>query len=298
MSNVVPFVFKDDLVRVVEKNGEPWFVGNDVCRVLEIKNSRDAFKRLDEDEKGVGTADTLGGVQEVVIVSEAGIFRLTFSSRKPQAEEFKRWLAHEVLPALRRDGFFAVKGAEARPSGPPSRGDLIADANLDARVGAIRLGARLFGLDRARLMWAQFGLPTPPAAAAIGVADSRRCLAQLLAFRPEAAGGAVHELIERAVYEADELAAMSLRVIGIEPMDDAASPGFVVGNQARAVVAVFEDGEWAGDWRRALRRLPGAVPSGRYQFEGRQMRGTFIPASYLDVIDDGGDPRWSDLPMP
>jgi len=124
MSNIVPFVFKDSLVRAVEKDGELWFVGKDVCAVLEIKKHHQALDRLDPDERGTCTTGTPGGIQEMIVVSEPGVFRLIFRSRKPQAEEFMRWLAHEVLPALRKHGFFGMKGVassdtlrrEARPS--------------------------------------------------------------------------------------------------------------------------------------------------------------------------------------
>lgn len=91
-------------VRSIVKDGEPWFVAADVCRALDVGNSRQALTRLDEDEKGVISNDTLGGRQEMSIVSEAGLYSLVLGSRKPEAKLFKRWITHEVIPAIRKHG--------------------------------------------------------------------------------------------------------------------------------------------------------------------------------------------------
>ena len=93
---------------IVSDDGGPWFVASDVCAALEIRNSRMALRRLDEDEKGVRKIDTLGGEQEVNIISEPGLYRLIWRSNKPAAREFVRWLAHEVLPAIRKTGHYAL----------------------------------------------------------------------------------------------------------------------------------------------------------------------------------------------
>ena len=100
-------IFKNDQfgeVRTVELNGEPWFVSADVCRALEIRNSRAALTRLDDDEKGVALTDTLGGKQEMTIVNEPGLYGLVLGSRKPEAKAFKRWIKHDVLPSIRKTG--------------------------------------------------------------------------------------------------------------------------------------------------------------------------------------------------
>jgi prophage antirepressor-like protein len=91
--------------------GEPWFVAKDVFEVLGIANHNDAMSRLDQDEKGVGTADTLGGKQQVGIVNESGLYSLVFQSRKPAAVKFRKWVTGEVLPALRKYGQYAVPGS-------------------------------------------------------------------------------------------------------------------------------------------------------------------------------------------
>ena len=93
-------------VRVVDKDGDPWFVAKDVCDCLDIGNSRQALTYLDEDEKGVTTNDTLGGVQEMSIVSESGLYSLILRSRKPEAKTFKRWIVRDVLPSIRKTGSY------------------------------------------------------------------------------------------------------------------------------------------------------------------------------------------------
>lgn len=95
-------------VRTVLQNGEPWFVAVDVCLALEIQNSRDALTRLDEDEKGIVSTDTLGGKQKMAIVNETGLYTLVLGSRKPEAKSFKRWITHEVIPSIRKTGGYVA----------------------------------------------------------------------------------------------------------------------------------------------------------------------------------------------
>lgn len=110
MSNVT--VFENEMfgnVRVVEINGEPWFVGKDVCNCLDIRNSRDAIARLDNDEKNtVVLTDGTPGNPNKTVVSEPGLYTLVLSSRKPEAKEFKRWVVHEVIPSIRKHGVYAT----------------------------------------------------------------------------------------------------------------------------------------------------------------------------------------------
>ena len=89
-------------VRVVEQDGEPWWILNDVCAVLDVKSPRSVAARLDDDEKGVRKTDTLGGEQEMTIINEPGLYSVILRSNKPEAKEFKRWLTHEVIPSIRK----------------------------------------------------------------------------------------------------------------------------------------------------------------------------------------------------
>lgn len=94
--------------RIIDQNGEPWFVLADVARELEIANSRDAASRLDEDEKDVVITDTLGGSQKMTIINESGLYSLILTSRKPEAKRFKKWVTSEVLPSIRKTGAFGA----------------------------------------------------------------------------------------------------------------------------------------------------------------------------------------------
>lgn len=111
MSDLAVFTYSDLDVRTVVRDGEPWFVAADVCTVLEIRNNRDALVGLDDDEKGVATADTLGGPQQVAVINEPGLYSLILRSRKPEAKAFKRWITHEVLPAIRQTGRYETAPA-------------------------------------------------------------------------------------------------------------------------------------------------------------------------------------------
>lgn len=91
-------------VRCVNRDGDSWFVGNDICDALDLGNPRSSLALLDDDEKGVYTVDTPGGKQGMAVISEAGLYSLILRSRKPEAKAFKRWVTHEVLPAIRKHG--------------------------------------------------------------------------------------------------------------------------------------------------------------------------------------------------
>lgn len=102
------FDYRGQNVRIVTLDGEPWFVAADACGVLDLTNSRMVLDRLDDDEKGVSSIDTLGGPQEMAIVNEPGLYSLILGSRKPEAKAFKRWVTHEVLPAIRKTGAYVA----------------------------------------------------------------------------------------------------------------------------------------------------------------------------------------------
>lgn len=104
MSQIVPFTFHANQVRVINREGEPWFVLSDVCQVLAIGNPSDAAKRLDPEEKGVENVDTLGGKQSATVINESGLYSLIMTSRKPEAKAFKKWVMGEVLPSIRKTG--------------------------------------------------------------------------------------------------------------------------------------------------------------------------------------------------
>lgn len=122
-TEIRPFDFNGSEVRIVTRDGEPWFVAADVCRILEIANNRDAVTSLEDDEKGVAITDTLGGSQKVQIISESGLFALIFKSRKAEAVKFRKWVTSEVLPQIRKTGGYNL------PKTFPEALRLLADAS-------------------------------------------------------------------------------------------------------------------------------------------------------------------------
>lgn len=99
-------------VRVLEREGEPWFVGKDVANMLGYQNSRKALAdHVDEEDKGVTKCDTLGGMQDTVIINESGLYSLILRSQLPEAKAFKRWITHEVIPSIRKTGGY-IQGQE------------------------------------------------------------------------------------------------------------------------------------------------------------------------------------------
>ena len=113
MSNLAVFDYNNNSVRIVEKNGEPWFVAKDLCAILEIKNVGDALNRLDSDEKQELTGQQVIGLTDnpnitrLSVVSESGMYALVLSSRKPEAKPFRKWVTAEVLPSIRKTGQYA-----------------------------------------------------------------------------------------------------------------------------------------------------------------------------------------------
>lgn len=116
--NDVTIFRKDEFgaVRAVTLEGEPWFVAADVCRALGLGNSSMAVSKLDDDEKmTLSLTDShsgqRGGAQMATIINEPGLYALVLSSRKPEAKAFKRWITHEVIPAIRKTGGY-IAGQE------------------------------------------------------------------------------------------------------------------------------------------------------------------------------------------
>ncbi len=104
---IQPFSFEGRYaVRAFEREGEPWFVAIDVCKALDIKDTTQAIERLDEDERGRCDVPTGGGIQSAICVNESGLYHLIFTSRKPEAEAFRKWVTSEVLPSIRKHGAY------------------------------------------------------------------------------------------------------------------------------------------------------------------------------------------------
>ncbi len=103
------FTFSAQTLRVILRDGEPWFVAADLLETLTL--DRKALERLDDDEKGVNTIHTPGGQQEMTVINESGLYSLILTSRKPEAKKFKKWVTSEVLPAIRKTGRYVAPAA-------------------------------------------------------------------------------------------------------------------------------------------------------------------------------------------
>ena len=96
-------------IRVVMRDGEPWFVAKDVCECLDIDNPSQAVARLEDDERCLISNEALRANGDTTVVSEPGLYSLVLGSRKPEAKAFKRWVTHEVLPSIRKTGDYGIR---------------------------------------------------------------------------------------------------------------------------------------------------------------------------------------------
>ncbi len=120
------------------EDGTLWWVATDVCRALSIKDVSMAIKKLDDDEKGTNKIGTPGGPQELTIINEPGLYSLILRSRKPEAKIFKRWVTHDVLPAIRKTGGYIAAGAKDTDDEIMARALLVAQDTLNRRDTRIK----------------------------------------------------------------------------------------------------------------------------------------------------------------
>lgn len=146
--HIIPFSFESQAIRVVDQDGEPWFVLTDVCKILGTNNPSQAASRLDDDERGIIISDTPSGEQSLLIVNESGLWALVLRSRKPAAKRFRKWVTGEVIPSIRKHGHYAA--VDQTPA-------------LNDGISAVRETRYTFGKQAARQMWMKMGLPIVPA---------------------------------------------------------------------------------------------------------------------------------------
>lgn len=107
MSNLIPFNYSGKQIRVIEKDGQPWWVLRDVCEALGLDSPHKVSDRLEEDERNqIPITDSIGRGQYTTIVNEPGIYNVILRSDKPEAKQFKRWITHEVIPSIRKHGAY------------------------------------------------------------------------------------------------------------------------------------------------------------------------------------------------
>ncbi len=139
---LMPFDYEGREIRVVkDEQGDPWFVAADVCAALQLPETHKAVARLDDDEKDRNSIPTPGGSQSMTVVSESGLYNLVLGSRKAEAKRFKRWVTHEVLPAIRKTGSYAVPAMAALPAPTQDRvTSLLLIGEAVAKVPGVKAG--------------------------------------------------------------------------------------------------------------------------------------------------------------
>lgn len=169
MNDLLTFDFDAQNVRIIVRDDVPWFVAADVASILGYSEAYDMTRNLDDDEKDTHIVRTLGGNQDMTIISESGLYNAIFKSRRAEAKAFRRWVTGTVLPQIRRTGGFGLRFAPSNE-----------DANLNiphwnAAVAVLREARQLFGHGVARALWPELGLPLPVCALPLpddGLADA------------------------------------------------------------------------------------------------------------------------------
>ncbi len=158
MNELLNLTFKQYLVRIVMRDGDPWFIANDIAVILGYGEAYDMTRNLDDDEAVPHNVRTSSQNREMTIISESGLYNAIFKSRRAEAKAFRRWVTGTVLPTIRLTGSFAFS-ANKSPAPDMRRSD---DAAwLNAGVAAVREARRLFGHGVARAVWRDIGLPLP-----------------------------------------------------------------------------------------------------------------------------------------
>ena len=107
------FSFGRHAVRIVVRDGEPWFVASDIAAALGYRDAANAGRILSEHQRGTQIVSTQSGDQSMTVINESGLYRLVLRSRKPEAEKFSDWVTGEVLPSIRKTGTYSVPYAVA-----------------------------------------------------------------------------------------------------------------------------------------------------------------------------------------
>lgn len=104
------FLFNDNKVRVVsDTHDKPMFISSDVCKILELTNITHALSSIPDKWKGIVSMGTAGGKQDMIAISEAGLYKLIMKSKKAVAEKFQEWVCEDVLPSIRKKGEYVIE---------------------------------------------------------------------------------------------------------------------------------------------------------------------------------------------
>ena len=268
MNDIQVFDFEDNAVRVVDIDGEPWFVAADVARVLDFRDAYNATRVLDDDEKGTHNVSTPSGDQEMNVINESGLYHLVLVSRKPEAKKFRKWVTAEVLPSIRKTGAYVAPAARDDDCASGA----LEDGTLTQWVGIVREARLLFGKAAARAVWAQTPLPR------IDIAET------IAAFDASAAENAVREILSTPFkggtigdFVRDRAEFGEMQASGVRPFFLDGKKYYAVGNgffgdKTRAVLLSMPQ----------ARRYPVSV-----RFGAVAVRAVLIPADFVERVADG-----------
>lgn len=140
-SNTNPeiFNFNGANVRVMMKDGEPWFVAKDVSEILGYSETAKMIRRLDEDELAKTQSPEMGGqVRYITIINESGLYNAVIGSHKPNAREFRKWVTGEVLPSIRKTGGYLIARKDESPEEIMARALIVAQETIDRQKRQIK----------------------------------------------------------------------------------------------------------------------------------------------------------------
>lgn len=169
MNDLISYQFDQEPVRVVMIGDAPWWVANDIAKVLGYRMASDMTRNLDDDERGTHIVRTPSGDQEMNVISESGLFKSILKSRKPEAKRFTKWVTSEVLPSIRRTGRYELFDTPPQLPSPALQDAEL--SRLTAAIGIAREARMIWGREDCRLIWMQIGLPSPIAASIGGEND-------------------------------------------------------------------------------------------------------------------------------
>ncbi|WP_343526748.1 Bro-N domain-containing protein [Sphingomonas sp.] len=159
MTAVAPmaFAYEGAPIRIVMREDDPYWVASDLAAVLGYRSAGDMTRMLDDDQKGTHLVRTPGGDQNMTIVSEGGMYRCIFGSKRPEAKAFRRWVENVLLPTLRRTGRFVMDGvADIEPSRTPEMPDEY--EAIRTKLALAKEARLVFGMRAAREAWRTLGL--------------------------------------------------------------------------------------------------------------------------------------------
>jgi len=141
-------------IRVIDQNGEPWFVGKEIATILGYKNPQEAIRTHVEDEdKGMSEILTPGGKQMMPIINESGLYSLILTSKLPAAKQFKHWVTSEVLPGIHKHGMYATPETVEKMLGDPDVMIRILQEMRDERARRVKAEEKI-ALDAPKVLFA------------------------------------------------------------------------------------------------------------------------------------------------